>query len=75
MIQKDIKRLLNNIVPIKTITSAVGTTTIYQYPKLTITRTRVASKDFYSATYKHCRLAEEDAKKLFKEVEYGLHWR
>lgn len=73
MIQKDIKRLVNNYTPIKTITGAVGTTTIYQYPKLTVTRTQVAGKDFYSATYKHCKLTDVDAKKLFKEVEYGLH--
>ena len=70
MIQKDIKRLVNNYIPIKTITGTVGTTTIYQYPKLTITRTQVAGKDFYSATYRHCKLAEEDAKELYKEVSY-----
>jgi hypothetical protein len=71
MIQKDIRTIVDNYTPAKYITSAVGTTTLYQYPHLSLVRTRVAGKDFYKGLYKKRPLAEEDAKKLFKEIEYG----
>lgn len=68
MIQRDVLKILDRYTPAKYITSSVGTTTLYQYPNLSVVRTQVAGKDFYCATFKGHRLQEEDAKKLYRSI-------
>ena len=69
MIQKDIRRIVNNFEPVKSVVGVVGTTTIYQYPSLTLSKVEVGGGVYYTGIFKGVKMANKDAKCLFKEVE------
>lgn len=69
MIQKDIRRLVNNFEPVKSVVGVVGTTTIYQYPSLTLLKVEVCGGVYYTGIFKGAKMANKDAKCLFKEID------